>query len=35
MVKRRAFLGRFYAAVTIAILIAPGAAGQTRGRSFL
>jgi uncharacterized protein YbaP (TraB family) len=35
MVKRRAFLGRFYAAVTIAILVASGAAAQTRGRSFL
>jgi len=36
MVKRHAFLGRFYAAVTIAVLVGSGAAAQTRGgRSFL
>jgi uncharacterized protein YbaP (TraB family) len=35
MVKRRTFPGRFYAAVTIAVLVASGAAAQTRGRSFL
>ena len=35
MVQRHAFRARFAAAVTIAVLLASGAAGQTRGRSFL
>ena len=35
MVQRHAFRARFAAAVTIAVLLASGAAAQTRGRSFL
>ena len=35
MPQRHAFRARFAAAVTIAVLLASGAAGQTRGRSFL
>jgi uncharacterized protein YbaP (TraB family) len=35
MVQRHAFRARFSAAVTIAVLLASGAAAQTRGRNFL